>query len=82
MPKAFQPFAEAVLKSDGLHVVTPEFNGGMPGNLKYFINMLKFSEPEQFSIKRFSSRMNTDLGMEIEAKTKHQKVKVPKLPLK
>ena len=30
-PKSFQPFADAVLQSDGLHVVTPEYNGGMPG---------------------------------------------------
>ena len=45
-PKAFHPFAEAVLQSDGLHVVTPEYNGGMPGILKYFIDMLKF--PESF----------------------------------
>ena len=45
-PKSFQPFAEAVLRSDGLHVVTPEYNGGMPGVLKYFIDMLKF--PESF----------------------------------
>ena len=45
-PKAFQPFAEAVLKSDGLHVVTPEYNGSVPGILKYFIDMLKF--PESF----------------------------------
>ena len=45
-PKAFQPFADAVLQADGLHVVTPEYNGGMPGVLKYFIDMLKF--PESF----------------------------------
>jgi NAD(P)H-dependent FMN reductase len=45
-PKSFQPFADAVLQSDGLHVVTPEYNGGMPGILKYFIDMLKF--PESF----------------------------------
>ena len=45
-PKSFHPFAEAVLQSDGLHVVTPEYNGGMPGILKYFIDMLKF--PESF----------------------------------
>jgi chromate reductase len=45
-PKSFQPFAEAVLKADGLHVVTPEYNGGIPGVLKYFIDMLKF--PESF----------------------------------
>ena len=45
-PKSFQPFADAILQSDGLHVVTPEYNGGIPGVLKYFIDMLKF--PESF----------------------------------
>jgi chromate reductase len=45
-PKSFQPFADAVLQSDGLHVVTPEYNGSIPGVLKYFIDMLKF--PESF----------------------------------
>lgn len=45
-PKTFAPFAEAILKSDGLVVVTPEYNGGIPGVLKYFIDMLKF--PESF----------------------------------
>jgi NAD(P)H-dependent FMN reductase len=45
-PRAFQPFSEAVLAADGLVVVTPEYNGGMPGVLKYFIDMLKF--PESF----------------------------------
>jgi len=45
-PKSFEPFADAVLKSSGLIVVTPEYNGGMPGVLKYFIDMLKF--PESF----------------------------------
>jgi NAD(P)H-dependent FMN reductase len=38
-PRAFQPFAEAVLNSAGLHVVSPEYNGGIPGVLKYFIDM-------------------------------------------
>jgi NAD(P)H-dependent FMN reductase len=45
-PKSFQPFSDAVLKSAGLHVVTPEYNGSVPGVLKYFIDMLKF--PESF----------------------------------
>jgi chromate reductase len=45
-PASFAPFADAVLKSSGLIVVTPEYNGGMPGILKYFIDMLKF--PESF----------------------------------
>jgi NAD(P)H-dependent FMN reductase len=45
-PKSFAPWTEAVLQSTGLVVVTPEYNGGMPGVLKYFIDMLKF--PESF----------------------------------
>jgi NAD(P)H-dependent FMN reductase len=45
-PKSFAPFAEAILRSAGLHVVTPEYNGSVPGILKYFMDMLKF--PESF----------------------------------
>lgn len=45
-PKAFKPFADAVLHADGLVVVCPEYNGGFPGVLKYFIDMLPF--PESF----------------------------------
>jgi len=45
-PKSFLPFSDAILNSEGLHVVTPEYNGGLPGVLKYFIDMLKF--PESF----------------------------------
>ena len=36
----------SVLQASGLHVVTPEYNGSMPGVLKYFIDLLKF--PESF----------------------------------
>jgi chromate reductase, NAD(P)H dehydrogenase (quinone) len=45
-PKSFKPFADAILQSAGLHVVTPEYNGSVPGVLKYFIDMLNF--PESF----------------------------------
>ena len=45
-PKSFAPFADAILRAEGLIVVTPEYNGGLPGVLKYFIDMLKF--PESF----------------------------------
>ena len=48
-PASFTPFADAVLECAGLHVVTPEYNGGVPGILKYFIDMLKF--PESFARK-------------------------------
>jgi NAD(P)H-dependent FMN reductase len=46
-PKSFHRFAQTILDSDGLHVVTPEYNGSVPGVLKYFIDMLKF--PESFT---------------------------------
>ena len=45
-PKSFEPFSQSILKSDGLVIVTPEYNGSVPGVLKYFIDMLKF--PESF----------------------------------
>jgi NAD(P)H-dependent FMN reductase len=45
-PASFAPFADAILKSTGLVIVTPEYNGSVPGVLKYFIDMLKF--PESF----------------------------------
>jgi NAD(P)H-dependent FMN reductase len=48
-PASFQPFSDAVLKADGLVIVTPEYNGGFPGVLKHFIDMLKF--PESFDKK-------------------------------
>jgi chromate reductase, NAD(P)H dehydrogenase (quinone) len=45
-PKSFAPFSDTILRSAGLHLVTPEYNGSVPGILKYFIDMLKF--PESF----------------------------------
>ena len=45
-PAAFARFADAMLAADGLAVVTPEYNGSVPGVLKYFIDMLPF--PESF----------------------------------
>lgn len=45
-PEAFAPFREAVTGAAGLVVVTPEYNGSLPGVLKYFIDMLPF--PESF----------------------------------
>ncbi len=38
-----------VLAAQGLHIVTPEYNGSFPGVLKYFMDMLKF--PESFERK-------------------------------
>jgi len=45
-PAALAAFTGPILAADGLVVVTPEYNGGMPGVLKYFIDMLPF--PESF----------------------------------
>jgi len=45
-PAGFSHFTDPILAADGLVVVTPEYNGGMPGVLKYFIDMLPF--PESF----------------------------------
>jgi len=45
-PAAFKKFTEAILAADGVAIVTPEYNGGVPGVLKYFIDMLPF--PESF----------------------------------
>ena len=41
-PAALQPFIDQMLASTALLVVTPEYNGGFPGALKYFIDMLPF----------------------------------------
>ena len=48
-PESFVPVQKMIVESAGLHVVTPEYNGGFPGVLKYFIDMLKF--PESFERK-------------------------------
>jgi chromate reductase, NAD(P)H dehydrogenase (quinone) len=45
-PATFKKFTDAILASDGLVIVTPEYNGSLPGVLKYFIDMLPF--PESF----------------------------------
>lgn len=45
-PVGFKKFTDAILAADGVVIVTPEYNGGVPGVLKYFIDMLPF--PESF----------------------------------
>ncbi len=41
-PDTFRPLSRAVLDAAGLVVVTPEYNGSIPGVLKYFIDLLEF----------------------------------------
>lgn len=45
-PASFDRYIGAILSADGLVVITPEYNGSIPGILKYFIDMLPF--PESF----------------------------------
>lgn len=49
-PEGFKnDFIEPLLAAEGLHLVVPEYNGGFPGVLKYFIDMLPF--PESFEAR-------------------------------
>jgi chromate reductase len=41
-PASFAPFQQAITAAHGLVIVTPEYNGSVPGILKYFIDMLEF----------------------------------------
>jgi NAD(P)H-dependent FMN reductase len=43
-PDSFAKFQDAVLDTDGVLSVVPEYNGSFPGILKYFIDMLRFPE--------------------------------------
>jgi NAD(P)H-dependent FMN reductase len=43
-PDSFAPHQEAILSTDGILTVVPEYNGSFPGVLKYFIDMLRFPE--------------------------------------
>lgn len=43
-----QSYVSKVLASEGLIVVCPEYNGSMPGILKYFIDHMKFPESFEF----------------------------------
>lgn len=43
-PPGLTVMIDAVMQSDGLVVVVPEYNGGFPGVMKLFIDMLPFPE--------------------------------------
>ena len=43
-PESFASFQDAVISTDGVLTVVPEYNGSFPGVLKYFIDMLRFPE--------------------------------------
>jgi chromate reductase len=41
LPDEFTPWQDAVSKSDGIVIVTPEYNGSLPGILKQFHDLLE-----------------------------------------
>lgn len=43
-PDGFGAFQEAVLSTDGILTVIPEYNGACPGIMKYFVDMLRFPD--------------------------------------
>lgn len=43
-PPAFAPFQDAILETDGILTVIPEYNGGCPGIMKFFVDMLRFPD--------------------------------------
>lgn len=43
-PGAFAPFQDAIIDTDGVLTVIPEYNGAMPGVMKYFVDMLRFPD--------------------------------------
>ncbi|WP_295899261.1 NADPH-dependent FMN reductase [uncultured Bdellovibrio sp.] len=43
-----KPYLEKIAKSEGLIVVCPEYNGSMPGVLKYFIDHWRYPESFEF----------------------------------
>lgn len=47
-PPGLQSEIEKVVKSEGLIVVCPEYNGSMPGILKYYIDHMKFPDSFEF----------------------------------
>ncbi len=48
-PASFARFEEPIGRADGIVIVTPEYNGSIPGILKFYIDMLE--DPEQFAGK-------------------------------
>ena len=48
LPKELDEVMNKILHCDGLIVVVPEYNGSMPGILKYFIDHMKFPETFEY----------------------------------
>jgi chromate reductase, NAD(P)H dehydrogenase (quinone) len=41
-PGSFKAWQQSITESDGLIFCIPEYNGGVPGSLKYFMDMLEY----------------------------------------
>ena len=48
LPPEMKIYFEKVVTSDGLILIVPEYNGSMPGILKYFIDHMKFPDSFEF----------------------------------
>lgn len=48
MPQVMRDVVQQITTADGLIVVCPEYNGSMPGALKYFIDHWKYPESYEF----------------------------------
>lgn len=46
--EGLKPYLDKIAKSEGLIVVCPEYNGSMPGVLKYFIDHWRYPESFEF----------------------------------
>jgi len=56
-PRAITEFSDRLLKADGVVIVIPEYNAGVPGVMKHFIDLWKYPETfrRKFSIISVSS---------------------------
>lgn len=48
-PSSLQPYLDQIVKAEGLIIVCPEYNGGIPGLIKHFIDHWIY--PDSFSYK-------------------------------
>lgn len=48
LPKDLQAMIDKVNKAKGLYIVCPEYNGSMPGALKYFIDFWEYPKSFEF----------------------------------
>lgn len=62
-PASLAEAAARVQKADGLYMCVPEYNGSLPGALKYFIDHWKYPEALDFRPVAFAGLGNTFGGL-------------------